>query len=73
MAWAPAYVTADELKAFVRIDDAADDPQVDLAIDAASRAVDQHTGRQFGQVAAPEARRYTGRWDYARWVVDIDD
>ena len=73
MVWAPAYVTADELKAFVRIDDAADDTQVALAIDAASRAVDQYTGRQFGQVAAPEARRYTARWDYARWVVDVDD
>lgn len=73
MAWAPAYVTADELKAFVRIDDATDDTQVALAIDAASRAVDRHTRRQFGKADAPTARRYTAYWESARWVVAIDD
>jgi uncharacterized phiE125 gp8 family phage protein len=75
MAWAPDYVTAAELKAYLRISDAVDDVQVALAITAASRAVDRHTSRQFGLVAAPEARTYTSRWDRIRrrYVCDIDD
>lgn len=75
MAWAPDYVTAAELKAYLRIDDAVDDAQVALAITAASRAVDRHTNRQFGVVAAAEERTYTAEYDKhrARWVVEIDD
>lgn len=75
MAWAPDYVSSVELKAFLRISDAADDAQVALAVTAASRAVDDHCNRQFGKVAAPEARKYTAWFNYDRdvWVVDIDD
>lgn len=78
MAWAPTYATAADLKAFVRIDDTLDDTQVDLAVEAASRAVDEHCGRQFGLVDAPEARRYTplpvrSRRRRTAWVVPIDD
>lgn len=75
MAWAPDYVTAAELKAYLRINDAVDDVQIALAVTAASRAVDRNCNRQFGQVAAPEARTYTARWDVQRrkYVVDIDD
>lgn len=75
MAWAPDYITAEELKAYVRISDAVDDVQIALAVTAASRAVDRHTSRQFGLVAAPEARTYTKRWDRTRrrYVCDIDD
>jgi uncharacterized phiE125 gp8 family phage protein len=75
MAWAPDYVTAADLKAYLRISDVVDDAQVALAITAASRAVDRCTNRQFGLVAAPEARVYTARWDSdrGRYVIDIDD
>jgi uncharacterized phiE125 gp8 family phage protein len=75
MAWAPDYVTAPDLKAYLRIDDTVDDAQVALAITAASRAVDRHTNRQFGLAAAAEERRYTASWDRrrCRWVVGIDD
>lgn len=75
MAWAPDYVQALELKAFLRIDDTVDDAEVGFAISAASRAVDRAANRQFGLVAAPEARTYTARWDKDRckYVVDIDD
>lgn len=84
MVWAPDYVTAPELKAFLRIDtaDTVDDAQLAFAITAASRAVDRTTNRQFGQVAAPEARLYTPRydcsrlgstWPTGRWLVQIDD
>lgn len=75
MAWAPDYVTVAELKAYLRIGDAIDDIELASAVAAASRAVDQAANRQFGLVAAPEARRYTARWDrrIQRYVVDIDD
>lgn len=75
MAWAPDYATASELKAYLRIDDAVDDTQVALAVAAASRAIDNASNRQFGQVAAPEARYYPPRWDNRRgwWTVPIDD
>jgi hypothetical protein len=75
MTWAPDYVTAAELKAYLRISDVDDDAQVALAVTAASRAVDRNCNRQFGLVAAPEARTYTAHWDTdrRRYVVDIDD
>lgn len=75
MAWAPSYVTADELAAFVRVPDDADEAQMDLAIAAASRAIDRCTGRQFGKVDATEARAYTARFSPTRnrWMVAVDD
>ena len=75
MAWAPDYATDAELAAYLRITDSVDDAQLGLAVTAASRAVDRHTGRQFGKVAAAEERFYTPRWDRrrCRWVVEIDD
>lgn len=75
MVWAPDYATASELKAYVGIDDTVDDTRITLAITAASRAIDRHTNRQFGLVAAPEARYYTASYDrdLCRWFVEIDD
>lgn len=75
MAWAPDYVTAAELKSYLRIGDTADDTELGFAISAASRAVDDHCNRQFGQVASAEARKYTAWQDPERglWVVDVDD
>lgn len=77
MAWAPSYATAEELAAFVRIPegDFQDEEQLELAIAAASRAIDRAAGRQFGKVDAPEARIYTARYSHTRdrWMVAIDD
>lgn len=75
MAWAPDYVDRDELKAFVRIEDDLDDAQLDLAIAAASRAVDRACGRQFGLSANLEPRYYTAKLDPIgnRMAVEIDD
>lgn len=77
MAWAPDYCTVEELAAFRRVDDDADDAQLAHAIAAASRAVDQHCGRQFGKSDGPVVRRYTAVYDRRRrsrrWVVAIDD
>lgn len=75
MAWAPDYITAEELKSYLRIGDTVDDAELAGKITAASRAVDRTTNRQFGQVETAEARLYTPRWDASRcrWVVQIDD
>lgn len=75
MAWAPDYVTTTELKSYLRIGDTVDDSELGYAVTAASRAVDRNCNRQFGLVAAAEARKYTARWDKdrCRYVVEIDD
>lgn len=79
MPWEPTYVTTAELKSYVRISDSTDDTELDFAIEAASRAVDEHCGRQFGQVAAAEERLYTPQRDRRpkrrrpRWTIEIDD
>lgn len=58
--WEPDYATVDELKAYVSIpdDDTVDDTELAGKITAASRSIDQHTRRQFGQVEAVELREY---------------
>lgn len=75
MTWAPDYVTSAELKSFMRISDSDDDALIALWITDASRAVDKHCGRQFGQCASVEAREYTPQYDTYRrsYTVEIDD
>lgn len=75
MTWAPDYCTAADLKGWLRIGDTADDTVLGWAITAASRDVDQFCGRQFGVVAAAEARSYV--WDGqkvdGRPALEVDD
>lgn len=77
MAWAPQYASTAELRAYLRIPvaDTADDTSIALAATAASRAIDHHCNRQFGQVTTAEARVYTARYDRrrCRWIIDVDD
>lgn len=86
MAWEPSYVTDNEFKSYIKIElnDTADDTFIALDIAAASRAIDKCCSsarnglgfrRQFGQVAAPEVRYYTPRWDsdLMQWVIEMDD
>lgn len=75
MAWAPDYCTGDELRDFLRLDDSADTVELDLAVTAASRAVDRATNRQFGKTAALEARTYECRWSrrLGLYLARIDD
>lgn len=77
MPWKPDYIELEQAKNFVRIPsgDTLDDAQLAIDISTASRAVDKHCNRQFGQLAAPATRRYTGWYDLERglWVVDVDD
>lgn len=75
MAWQPDYVSLAEAKAYVRIPDTADDAEIALAVTVASRAIDLNCDRQFGQLAAVEARLYEPYWDRrrGRWIIPIDD
>ncbi len=76
MSYAPDYCTDDELKAYIRIPDAdeVDDVQIAVAITAASRAIDDATRRQFG-LTEVEARYYVPEWDAgsSRYIVRTDD
>lgn len=60
----PDYVTSAQLKAHLRITDAADDLSIALVITAASRAIDKSTGRQFGLNGSAVARTYTWNGAY---------
>jgi hypothetical protein len=75
MAWEPDYLTLEQCKHALRITDDVDNAEISRAITAASRLVDLATNRQFGLVAAAEARYYTPWYDQdlRRWVVEIDD
>lgn len=78
MTWAPDYVESDDMRDFLRIEDAedtADDTLIASVISAASRAVDRSCGRQFGKVATSTTRRYTAAWSpqRGRYTVSIDD
>lgn len=73
--WKPDYITAEQLKVYRNVDDAADDAVYAAAVTAASRAIDNHCNRQFGNSETAQERAYTAwyHWKLARWVVDIDD
>lgn len=77
MSWQPDYLTEDEAKGYLKIPltDTEDDAELATAITTASREVDDHTNRQFGQVAGATTFYYTARYDYdtGLWRADIDD
>jgi hypothetical protein len=77
MPWKPDYLTLPEAKSFMRITDTVDDVEIGRWITAASRAIDAHCNRQFGQLAAPAARVYRrpAVWDpvVGMWLLPIDD
>lgn len=75
MAWAPDYATATELAEYLRINDTEDNTELGIAATSASRAIDNHCHRQFGQLDVAETWRYTAFFDRrrGRWVVEIDD
>lgn len=75
MAWAPDYCSVGELRSYRNIDDSVDDVELELAVTAASRAIDRATDRQFGKTAAVEARTFECKWSQrlGLWLADIDD
>lgn len=56
MALGDPYVTAEELKDRLKIDDEGDDTEITSAVDAASRAVNRFCHRQFQKTDTPSAR-----------------
>lgn len=75
MAWRPDYITLDELKNLVDVEDTVDDVFLALIPSAASDAVNRCCGRQFGIVDAPEARTYEVTYSSGtrKWRARIDD
>jgi hypothetical protein len=78
MAWKPNYATNLEVASIIleATGLAESDAWIPLVNAAASRAVDSHTRRQFGQLAAPEeiiCHDATYRAERGRWVVPIPD
>jgi hypothetical protein len=73
--WAPDYAELADLKAYLRIEDTADDVFLAVWITTVSRNVDDFCGRQFGQTAAVEERTYETVWDRHQclYVADVDD
>lgn len=75
MAWVPDYVTVAEVKSYLHITDSDDDVLLGLFVTAASRAVDDYCGRQFGTVDDAEDRIFEAHFDphIDCWVVQTDD
>ena len=75
MAWAPDYIEPATLATYAGGAADSTDPMLAVAISAASRAVDKHCRRQFGNLDAAEARYYRAHWSIHRrtWVVAVDD
>jgi hypothetical protein len=73
--WAPDYITLQELKDLVDVDDTEDDAYLSLLPSAVSRAVDRATLRQFGKTDTPEERVYRTKYSRSRgaWRAKIDD
>lgn len=73
MALTNAYCTLSDLKTSLNIDDIQDDTALEAAIMAASRMLDDYTGRFFykdGTTATPVTRYYTAQdW----WTTNTDD
>lgn len=75
MAWAPKYITTGELRPYVRLTDNSESIYLDLAVEAASRAVDRFCNRQFGSTASVEQRTFEVMWSpkYGRYRTRVDD
>jgi hypothetical protein len=70
MALTNCYATLAEVAMTLDIPDAGDDPKLDIAINAASRQIDGHTGRRFWQDGTVVARTYTA--SETRWLATDD-
>lgn len=69
------YASLDDLKAHLRITDAADDAALSMCITAASRAVDQAASRPFGLTGSAVPRIFTWYGDMidGRPALPVDD
>lgn len=70
------YATRDQMKTRLGIGDTDEDDEIDNAVNAASRFIDQHCRRRFYQDGSASARTYYGRPTPARGFptfVEVDD
>lgn len=72
MALGDPYISASELKAYGNpaIADAVDDTRIGEVVNAVSRKIERHTGRQFNDAVTPTARVY--RPECVDWI-SVDD
>jgi hypothetical protein len=75
VSWAPDYSTTARVKNYLRITDTDDDLFIAAWLTAVSRNIDDHAGRQFGQVDEAEERTYGSTYSRSHlgYVCDIDD
>lgn len=75
MAWKPSYVSLADMKDYLRVTHNNDDAKITLAIAAASRSIDKHCGRQFGNLNTLTLLRYRAWYNRvdALWTVNIGD
>lgn len=71
MAITNGYCTLAQLKNWMNITDTVDDPILETAIEAASRAIDKHTHRRFYLDSSATARTYRAENYYVLRVHDI--
>ncbi len=75
MVWAPDYVTAEQLKTYLKIQHDEDDVFLANWATAVARNVDDFCYRQFGKVDSSETRYFSPYWDSheCKTFIDIDD
>lgn len=66
------YATRAELKSWLTITDTVDDTLLDIALEAASRAIDRQTRRRFFLDGSATARTYFATDNYVCFVDDFD-
>jgi len=71
MAITNGYCTLMELREFAGIEDGADDARLELAIEAASRAIDRVARRRFWVNSVDETRYYQGTNSQLCWIDDL--
>lgn len=75
MAWAPVYSPWSEVGSYLNLESDENKPYLEDEAEAAARAIDFATGRQFGLVDAAETRTYVAQWNRSDrlWELEIDD
>lgn len=58
MAIGDSYITLAELKSYLKITDTVDDAELQIALDSASRGIEDHCLRQFNDAGVVSARSY---------------
>lgn len=71
MALGDSYATLAELKTRLGISDTGDDTQLTEALSVASRAIEQHCGRQFNKTTTASARTFYPKHCYLAHVHDF--